>query len=171
MATNILSAAEAAIVLRCAVTDADMLALLPMVDAYVKNATGRDWAQENPIRPEAKSAARILLVRAHEDPGAMAQPAPALGWGLAASLTQLEALALSYIKIEGLPSSGYIHFHGACEGDRVASVTGLTAPYTGDQAALFESTISYSHFIQQVADVDLDECFFSVLLTPLAEQQ
>jgi hypothetical protein len=92
--TNILTAAEAAIVLRCAVDDPDMLQLLPMVDRYVIIATGRDWTADDPIPDEAKMAARILLVRAHEDPGAMAQPAASLSWGLSAALTQLEAVAL-----------------------------------------------------------------------------
>ncbi len=91
---NILTAAEAATVLRCEATDPAMLALLDQVDAYINNATGRDWTLDHPIRPEAKSAARILLVRAHEDPGAMAQPAVALSWGLQACLVQLEVIAL-----------------------------------------------------------------------------
>lgn len=91
---NILTAAEAATVLRCEASDQAMLDLLPQVDAYINNATGRDWTLDYSIRPEAKSAARILLVRAHEDPGAMAQPADAMSWGLQACLTQLEAIAL-----------------------------------------------------------------------------
>lgn len=90
---NILTAAEAATVLRCDQADADMLQLLPSVDAYLKNATGRDWAADTPIRPEAKSAARMLLVRWHEDPGGMAAGS-ALGFGLSACLVQLEAVAL-----------------------------------------------------------------------------
>lgn len=39
---NILTASEASAVLRCETTDADMLALLPLVDAYIRNATGHD---------------------------------------------------------------------------------------------------------------------------------
>lgn len=91
---NILTATEAANILRCAEDDPAMLDLLPQVDAYIKNATGRDWTDDDPIDPVAKAAARILLVRAHEDPGALAQPAPALGWSLASCLVQLEAEAL-----------------------------------------------------------------------------
>lgn len=90
---NILTETEAANALRCAETDPAMLDLLPQVDAYIKNATGRDWAADEPIRPEAKTAARILLVRAHEDPGAMSAGA-ALSFGLTAALVQLEAIAL-----------------------------------------------------------------------------
>ena len=67
--TNILTASEAAVVLRCEATDADMLALLPLVDSYIRNATGHDWAADSSIRAEAKSAARMLLVLWHENPG------------------------------------------------------------------------------------------------------
>jgi hypothetical protein len=90
---NILTATEAANVLRCADDDPAMLDLLPQVDAYIKTATGRDWTVDNPVRPEAKSAARMLLVRWHEDPGGMAAGS-ALGWGLTSVLLQLEVLAL-----------------------------------------------------------------------------
>ena len=91
---NILTATEAATVLRCEVSDQAMLDLLTQVDAYINNATGRDWTLDHPIRPEAKSAARILIVRAHEDPGAMAQSAEGISWNLQACLLQLEAIAL-----------------------------------------------------------------------------
>jgi hypothetical protein len=91
--TNILTAAEAATVLRCAETDQNMLALLPQVDAYLEMATGRDWTADAAVRPEAKAAARMLLVRWHEDPGGMAAGV-AMGFGLAAVMAQLEALAL-----------------------------------------------------------------------------
>jgi hypothetical protein len=98
---NILTAAEAATVLRCDVADANMLQLLPSVDAYIDRATGRDWAVDAVIRPEAKSAARMLLVRWHEDPGGMAA-GNALGFGLSAVLVQLEALAL-LLETDGVP--------------------------------------------------------------------
>lgn len=98
---NILSAAEGSTVLRCDVADANMLALLPQVDAYVKNATGRDWTLDATVRPEAKAAARMLLVRWHEDPGGMAAGS-ALGFGLSAILIQLEALALQ-LAAAGVP--------------------------------------------------------------------
>jgi len=90
---TILSQAEAATVLRCEQDDSNMIDLLPLVDGYIRQATGRDWSQDTWVRPEAKAAARMLLVRWHEDPGGMAAGG-ALGYGLAAVLTQLEALAL-----------------------------------------------------------------------------
>jgi len=90
---SILTELEASTVLRCEVNDLGMLDLLPLVDGYIQFATGRNWTADSPVRPEAKSAARMLLVRWHEDPGGMAAGG-ALGYGLAAVLTQLEALAL-----------------------------------------------------------------------------
>ena len=98
---NILTAAEGATVLRCLNTDQDMLDLLPMVDKYIEMATGRDWTADTTIYPEAKSAARMLLVRWHEDPGGMAAGA-ALGHGLLAALSQLEAKAL-ILESSGVP--------------------------------------------------------------------
>jgi hypothetical protein len=98
---SILSQAEASTVLRCDQDDQNMIDLLPLVDGYIEMATGRDWSQDVRIRPEAKSAARMLLVRWHEDPGGMAAGS-ALGFGLTAALTQLEALALQ-LKTAGTP--------------------------------------------------------------------
>jgi hypothetical protein len=99
--TNILTAAEAANVLRCATTDALMLQLLPQTDKYILEATGRDWSADSPIVPTAKLAAQMLIVRWYEDPGGMAA-GNALGWGLSACLTQLEALALE-LETSGVP--------------------------------------------------------------------
>lgn len=96
---NILTAAEAAIVLRCETSDPDMLALLPLVDAYVKNATGRDWTQDSTIYPEAKSAARMLLVQWHENPGMVGGGQVPLHFGLTSALVQLEAIALSLVVV------------------------------------------------------------------------
>lgn len=99
---NILTAAEAATILRCENTDANMLLLLPQVDAYIRNATGRDWAADSPISPAAKMAARILLVLWHEDPGMMAGGQSTLSAGLTACLTQLEAYGLQ-LETSGIP--------------------------------------------------------------------
>jgi len=97
---NVLTAAEAATVLRTLTTDQNMLDLLPLVDSYIKLATGRDWAADSPIRPEAKSAARILLVQWYENPGMLAQGMSVLSAGLTSCLTQLEALALELAEAE-----------------------------------------------------------------------
>lgn len=154
--------------LRVDPTDAIMLALLPQVDSYIKNATGRDWTGDSTVHPVAKMAARILLVRSYEDPGGMASGG-ALGWGLTAALAQLEALATHYYEIEGGSGAGYIALEAAQEGDAVSSVTGLSTGYTGDQSALFETVISETGYIRQLSG-SLDGKFFRVLLTPLGEQ-
>ena len=52
---NILTAAEAANVLRCLTTDAAMLQLLPQVDKYIKTATGRDWTADTTIERNCQS--------------------------------------------------------------------------------------------------------------------
>jgi len=78
-----------------------MLMLLPQIDAYIEQATGRNWAADTTVRQEAKSAARMLLVRWHEDPGGMASGS-SLGFGLTATLVQLEALALT-LETAGVP--------------------------------------------------------------------
>jgi len=92
-ATNILTADEAANALRSETTDQVMLELLPMVDAYIETATGRDWTQDDTIYEQAKAAARMLLVMWYENP-AMISVAPSLQFGLTAALLQLEAIAL-----------------------------------------------------------------------------
>ena len=99
---HILSTAEAAIVLRCEMTDPQMLDLLPGIDKYIEMATGRDWTADVPIYEQAKSAARILLVQWHEDPGMMAGSQAMLSGGLQACLAQLEALALE-LETESIP--------------------------------------------------------------------
>ena len=92
---NILTETEAAAVLRVEEDDALMIDMLSQVDAYIEYATGRDWTADDPVRAEAKAAARMLLVKWYEDPGAMGVAfGGALGFGLGAALMQLEALAL-----------------------------------------------------------------------------
>ncbi len=90
---SILTADEAATYLRCEANDQKMLALLPQVDAYIERATGRNWAQDEQIDEGAKSAARMLIVRVYEDPGALTSPANGISFGLPAVLLQLEARA------------------------------------------------------------------------------
>ncbi len=98
---NILTPSEAANVLRTEVTDALLLDLLPQVDAYIREATGRDWAADTPIHPEAKSAARMLLVMWYENPAMLGSGISSLSHGLSAALTQLEAKALELAEAEG----------------------------------------------------------------------
>lgn len=43
--------------------------LLPAIDRFLKNATGKDWGKDEEINSLAKEAAGALLVRWFEDPG------------------------------------------------------------------------------------------------------
>lgn len=90
---SILTVYEASKYLRCAEDDPKMIELLPQVDEYIRQATGRDWSEDNLIDQSAKSAARMLIVRAFEDPGALVLPADGISFGLPAVLLQLELKA------------------------------------------------------------------------------
>ncbi len=166
---NLLTATEAANLLRCEETEAEMLALLPLVDAYIQKATGRDWTGDNPIHPLAKSAARMLLVRMHEDPGGMVAGA-ALSFGLHAILTQMKAMVLQYRTFAGISGAGAIDLPGAKRGDKVQSLTGLTTGTTGDQSSAFETVISVDDQIQQTSTSDLSDKWFRAYLVPVEEQ-
>ena len=129
---NILTAAEAARVVRTEVTDQIMLDLLPSVDAYIQQATGRDWTKDTTVRAEAKSAARMLLVMWYENPGMVGNGITTLGSGLTAALLQLEALAMQYMEFQGRDWSRMLHLTGAKVGDTVSSLVGISG-VTGDQ--------------------------------------
>lgn len=162
---NILTSTEGANVLRCEATDADMLALLPLVDTYLKNATGRDWTADSTIHPTAKAAARMLLVMWHEDPGRLSSGG-SLGFGLQAALTQLQALALQHRNFAGRSGAGPINLPGVTAGETVSSVTGLIG-VTGNQASAFETVITVDGQIQQLSTADLSENWYRAYLVPL----
>lgn len=69
--------------------------LLPAVDNFLKDATGKDWGALTEayaaIDPTAKMAAAVLLVRWFDDPGQIGQVSDA---GILALIGQLEAKAL-----------------------------------------------------------------------------
>ena len=133
---NILTVGEAANVLRCEATDAEMLALLPLVDTYIKNATGRDWTRDAVIQTEAKSAARMLLVRWHEDPGAVANGA--LGLGLNATLVQLKTAAIELAQ-GGLP------------GNDLAIVASMPEDGTDEIAVTAQLVVIFNHMLALTA--------------------
>lgn len=160
---NILSAQEAANVLRCELDDPLMIDLLTGINAYIQNGTGHDWASDSPIREEAKTAARIGLVQWHENPGMSLSELDTLSLGFRACMTQLEAIALRYKLFEGLAGSGYIELPGANRGDSVVTLVGKVGT-TGDQSAKFESVITYDGYIQQTSSDDLYEKWFEVYL-------
>jgi len=160
----ILTSAEASVVLRCEDDDPDMLALLPLVDSYIYNATGRDWAADVTIYPEAKSAARMLLVKWHEDPGGITSEG-VLDWGLRACLIQLKAIAWSYKTFAGMDGAGAINLPGAHVGDTVESLVGKVG-VSGDQSAGFEVVITVKGYIQQISTSDLSADWFTAHLVP-----
>ena len=164
---NILTATEASTVLRCELTDADMLALLPLVDSYLRNATGRDWSADATIHPMAKEAARMLMVQWHEDPGKIGS-ASTLDFGLRAALVQLAALALQYRNFAGRSGAGPIDLPGVTAGETVSSVTGLIG-VTGSQAAAFETVITIDGQIQQISTADLSDNWYRAYLVPLGD--
>lgn len=162
--TYILTAAEAAHVLRTVDTDPAMLDLLPLVDAYIKRATGHNWAADTTIAPEAKAAARILLTLWFENPGQMANGQGALPQGLTAALTQLEALVGSILTFTGRNGAGAVQLPGAEIGDQVAGLIGIVG-VTGDRRTDFESVITVADQIQQSSASDLSENTYRVRLT------
>lgn len=165
---NILTAAEAAIVLRCEATDTNLLQVLPLVDSYLRNATGHDWAADTTIHATAKAAARILLVQWHENPGMMANGQASMEFGLTACLVQLGAIALDFKQFAGRSGAGSCDLLGARIGDTVSSLVGIIGA-TGDQHAAFETVITVDDEIQQVSTGDLSDNFYRVHLVSLGD--
>ncbi len=161
---NILTAAEAANVLRCLVTDPLMLDLLPAVDQYVETASGRDWTGDSPVHPLAKSAGRMLLVKWHEDPGGLSA-GEALSFGLQAALAQLRAEALRYRTFAGISGSGYAPLPGVKIGDTVISVTGRVGA-SGNQSAAFEAVITLDDAIYQISGSNLTLKWYTAYIVP-----
>jgi len=158
---NILTASEAANFLRSTADDAVMLQFLPLVDQYLKQATGHDWAVDSPIHNTAKLAAGMLLTYWYDNPGMVGQ-APGV---LSGALVALEAEALKYRKyeFEGRNGAGSISLPGARIGDDVVTLVGVYGA-TGDQSSKFEATISAADEIHQTDAGDLSENQYVVVL-------
>lgn len=93
---SILTNSEAMAMLRLdgSVTDHPQLTtLLPAIDDFIKNGTGRDWAADSMVSPLAKMAAQMLLTQWYDNPAAVGK-ADELRFGLSSLLGQLEAKAL-----------------------------------------------------------------------------
>jgi len=159
--TNILTDAQAANFLRTSATDAVMLMLLPLVDEYLLNATGHDWAFDQTKDKTAVTAAGMLLVFWYDNPSMIGQ-APA---SVRSTLVQLEAKALKYRKYQyaGTNGVGVIALSGARKGDVVQSITGVYG-VEGDQSSKFEDVISVDDQIQQTDVGDLSENLYVVVL-------
>lgn len=164
---HILTDAEAAVALRCEVTDTNMLQLLPLVDKYIEMATGRDWTIDATIYPEAKSAARMLLVRWHEDPGGMVS-GDTLGPGIRACLTQLEAkaleLATSGVPSEALDLVGYVPAAGSIAATTITPV--LIFNHEMTTGALAKITLEDSGGVTVASAVTKDATNKLITITP-----
>jgi len=155
---TILTASEAAAVLRVETTHAQMLNLLPLIDGYIRSATGVDWASLETIPAQAKSAAQLLLVQWFENPG-QAGSTDGSHFGLLSVLAQLEAMAARYKVIEGISGSGYIEVTGVKAGDTIVEVVGLVGA-SGDASANFESVVSLDGYILQNYSGDLSDKYY-----------
>lgn len=166
---TILTTTQAANALRVLESDPRMVDLLPVIDAYIENTTGRDWSQDATKNKIAVSVATMLLVQWYEDPGAMGGTHD-MPHGITAHLTLLEAEALKYRKYEfaGINGAGGVYLAGAKVGDVVIKLTGVHG-VSGSQTASFESTISEDDQIQQSSDADLSENRYVVILKHPAE--
>lgn len=91
---NILTADEAARVVTVGSTDERLLDVLPQVDAYIKHATGHDWAADETIEPTAKAAARLYLALTYDLMAMQQNQIDALNRALISTLAQLEAMAV-----------------------------------------------------------------------------
>lgn len=165
--TNLLTPTEAAQFLRTDETDALMLQMLPLVDSYVQNATGRDWTADTDVHPSARSAALVLALAWYDNPVSMGQGVDAV----TPLLVQLEAEALKYRKYQfyGLAGAGSVSIEGAVKGDQVKK---LVAVYglSGDQSAKFEATVSADGALVQTDNGDLSNCLFVVILKSPADE-
>ncbi len=143
-----------------------MAMLLPLVDSYIENATGRDWTQDASISDTAKSAAGILLIAWYDDPSLTGQASP----GVYGPLVQLEAEAVKYRKYQfnGSNGAGPVQLTGALIGDVVQKLIGVYGS-SGSQIAKFESTITVEGEIQQINPGDLSENIYVVILKSPAD--
>jgi hypothetical protein len=169
---NILTPNEAANFLRTDNTDPVMLMLLPAIDESIRRATGRDWSQDVQINNVAKAAAGMLLVQWYDTPsqsGSQITESP-LAFGLTHVLSQLEVEALKYRKYSfyGASQAGGIAVAGVCVGDIVQKLVGVYG-VSGDQSAMFESTISVYGQIQQINGGDLSGNIYAVILKSPAD--
>jgi len=166
---NILTAQQAANALRVDTTDVRMLDLLPQVDLFIKNGTGRDWTQDTTKNAVAISAATMLLVQWFDNPSMVGNEG-SLSFGLNAALGQLEAEALRYRKYQfaGLIGVGAISLKGALVGDDVISLVGVYG-VNGSRMSSFEAEITVKDQIQQIVESDLSENIYVVILKSLAD--
>ncbi len=87
---NILTKEEAARVVGVDPSDERLSDILPQVDSFIKQSTGRDWTQDSPIKTEAKEAARLRLALTYDLMSMQQNQIDALQRALDCALMQLE---------------------------------------------------------------------------------
>lgn len=166
---NLLTSSEAADILRTTTDDPNMLLLLPQIDAFIRDATGRDWTADSSIHGTAKAAARMLLVMWYENPG-MVGNGETLSYGITAALGQLESIAMRRRKaiFYGREGAGAIVVSDLQVGDQVISLVTLYGG-SGSAASSFESVVSVNGQIQQTATDDFSERLYQVEVISAAD--
>lgn len=164
---TILTDVQAANFLRTQTTDAVMLQLMSLVDEYLLNATGHDWASDATKDKTAITAAGMLLTHWYDNPSLIGQ-APA---ALSANLVQLEAKALTYRKYEfsGASGAGAVALPGARKGDVVQKLVGVYG-VSGSQTSKFESVVSVDGQLQQTEAADLSGNRYVVVVKNPADE-
>jgi len=104
---NILTVNEAARVVSVDVTDEKLADVLPQVDAYIQQATGYDWTQDDPVNPTAKAAARLQLALTYDLMAMLPSQIASLRAGLVCALAQLELAAAGLQAIGNINSAAY----------------------------------------------------------------
>jgi len=104
---NILTADEAARVVSVDSTDEKLLDILPQVDSYIQQATGRDWTRDDIINPVAKTAARLKLALDYDLMAMQQNQIDALNRAITSSLSQLETIAIGLNAIDNINSAFY----------------------------------------------------------------
>lgn len=163
---TILTPSEAADFVRTEASDPILPMLLPIVDAYIQQATGRDWAADEQINPFAQAAAGMLIAYWYDNPYAVGTSPEGSG----SVFVQLEAEALKYRKYQfyGASGAGAISLADARKGDAVMKLVGVYG-VSGDQRAKFEAEISVAGTIQQTDAGDLSENLYVVILKSPAD--
>lgn len=166
MSNNILTPADAANFVRTESRDQIMLMLLPQVDTYLLQATGRDWAADTVIHPGAKAVAGMLLTYWYDNPQAIGTSPE----GSSSAFLQLEMEAQKYRKsvFYGRNGVGAVSLPDAAIGDVIIKLVGVYGS-TGSQSAKFEGTITVTGMIQQIDAGDLSENIYVVILKNPAE--
>jgi hypothetical protein len=85
--------------------DVKLLDVLPQVDSYIQQATGRDWTKDSSIHAGAKAAARLYLALTYDLMSMQQNQIDALNRALTSSLTQLESIAQGMKAVDNVNSA------------------------------------------------------------------